>query len=498
MSQPAKSRKITLVHCGEKGGYVHIPLSILSLAESLMRNGYEARLVDLRIQDLTVSDLEGSLYLGVSHMTGSMQIPPALACAQIAKSMGIPVVFGGTHSSILLEQTAAHPLVDISVKGEGEEVAVELAEYFMGNRELNSIRGIAYKDRSGSVVLTGDRKPPPFDRITHLPYDLLPMDRYLATNTDFTYQSSRGCPHRCAFCAEVALYPKTWRAKPAHVVIEEVQEIVKRFSPKRICFLDSNFFCSKKRVEEFCNLVIERGIKAKFFGECRFDYFCKYDPQFIDLIKKAGFNEIEFGGESGSDVTLAAIKKDITTKQIIKSIEMCKAAGLKSFTSFMIGFPGESDEERKKTLQIVDRIMDIDPHGARINGMFIYTPFPGTELYSAVINDWGYKPPQSLDKWAKFELYDSSNITWLDKKKKRTLESISTSVRYSFVQKSLSDWSLIEKVKRHGGFLKAVLSMMFNGFLYPIVTLRWKLRFFGFPYELRLWQRVFYAYMGRK
>ena len=221
MSQPAKSRKITLVHCGEKGGYVHIPLSILTLAESLMKNGYEARLVDLRIQDLTMSDLEDSLYLGVSLMTGSMQIPPALACAQIAKSMSIPVVFGGAHPSILLEQTAVHPLVDIAVKGEGEEVAVELAEYFMGNIEVNSIRGIAYKCRSGSVVFTGDRKPPPFDRITHLPYDLLPMDKYLASNNDFTYQSSRGCPHRCAFCAEVALYPKTWRAKPAHVIIEE-------------------------------------------------------------------------------------------------------------------------------------------------------------------------------------------------------------------------------------------------------------------------------------
>lgn len=498
MSQSARNSRVTLVHCGEKGGYVHFPLSILCLAESLLRNGFEPRLVDLRVQDFTAADLDGALYVGVSHMTGSMQIPRALVCAEIAKSRDVPVVFGGAHPSMLLEQTAAHPLVDIAVKGEGEEVAVEIAEHFQAKRELRLIKGIAYKDDSGKVVITGDRKPPPLNEVTHLPYDLLPMEKYLASKIDFGYQSSRGCPHRCAFCAEVALYAKTWRPKSAKVVVEEIEEIIKRFNPERIFFYDSNFFCSKKRVEEFCNLVIERGIKTKFYGECRFDYFHKYTPEFLDLIKRTGFNENLFGGESGSDATLAFIKKDINTQQIIESIKMCKQAGLKSFTSFMIGFPGESDEEMMKTLDMYDRIVAIDPEGARINGMFVYTPFPGTELFDTVVKRWGYMPPQSLDEWGKFELYDSSNITWLDDKKKQRVQTISALVRYFFVHKTLSEWPFSEKIKRHGGILKAILSILFDGALYPLGRLRWKMRFFGFGYEFRFWQKVFYAYMGRK
>ena len=498
MSQSAGNKRVTLVHCGEKGRYVHFPLGILYLAASLQENGFEPRLVDLRVQDFTPADLDGALYLGVSHMTGSMQIPPALACAEISQSKGVPVVFGGAHASMLLEQTAAHPLVDIAVKGEGEEVVVEIAEHFQGKRELRSIKGIAYKEDSGRVVTTGDRKPPLFDKVTSLPYDLLPMEKYLPSKIDFGYQSSRGCPHRCAFCAEVALYPKTWRAKSAKVVVGEIEEIIERFHPKRIFFYDSNFFCSKKRVEEFCNLIIERGIKTTFYGECRFDYFHKYTPEFLGLIKRAGFNENLFGGESGSDATLAFIKKDITTDQILKSIKMCKEVGLKSFTSFMIGFPGETDEEMMKTLDIYDKIMAIDPVGAKINGMFVYTPFPGTELFETVVREWGYVPPRTLDEWGKLELYDSSNITWLDDKKKQRVQTISALVRYFFVHKTLLEWPFSEKIKRHNGILKAILSILFDGALYPLGRLRWKMRFFGFGYEFRFWQRVFYAYMGRK
>ena len=110
-----------------------------------------------------------------------------------------------------------------------------------------------------------------------------------------------------------------------------------------------------------------------------------------------------FGGESGSDETLAFIKKDINTQQIIESIKMCKQAGLKSFTSFMIGFPGETDEEMMKTLDMYDRIVAIDPEGARINGMFIYTPFLGIELFDTVVKSGGICPLRVLTnekKWS--------------------------------------------------------------------------------------------------
>lgn len=490
--------KIVLVFSGAKGGYLHMPLSILCLAEALIKNRFEVKLIDLRIQDLTTDDLKNILYLGVSHMTGSAQIPQALKCAEMAKSYDIPVIFGGTHPSILPEQTVSHPFVDIVAIGEGEEIVVELAQYFQNRKELSEIKGIVYKDKSGNIISTGERMPPQFDRVANLPYELLPVDQYVGTSVDFGYQSSRGCPHRCAFCAEVGLYPKIWRPKSAEIIIEEIENIIKKFNPERIFFLDSNFFCSRKRVEKFCHLVIDRGIKIKFFGECRFDYFEKYDDQFIELIKKAGFNEIEFGGESGSDQTLAFIKKDITKKQILSSIEKCKGAALQSFTSFMIGFPGESEQEMLKTIEIYDQIMKLDPDNARINGMFVYTPMPGTELYRTVVEKWEFKEPENLEQWSKFELYDISNVTWLPETQKKKLQTISNLVRFFFVYKTLSRWNFSEKVTRHGGYLKAIASECFHAALYPMAKIRWKFRLFNYGYEWQLWLKIFHYYMGRK
>lgn len=498
MSPHSRNKKVTLVHSGEKGGYLHIPLSILYLAAALIENGYEPHLVDLRIENLRPKDIDGALFLGVSHMTGAQQIPPALNCARISRNQGVPVVFGGTHPSILPEQTAAHPLVDIAVKGEGEEVIVELAEYFRGERDLSKIKGIAYKNGSGDPVYTGDRKPPSFNRTTHLPYHLLPMDKYSATTTDFGFQSSRGCPHRCAFCAEISLFQRTWRAKPADVIVEEIEGILSRFSPRRICFVDSNFFCNQRRVREFCELIIARGIKTEFFGECRFDYFVKYDTEFLNLLKRAGFREIEFGGESGSDKTLEFIRKDITRDIILKGITKCREHGIRSFTSFMLGFPTEDDLEMYQTLDIVDRIGEIDSKGARINGLFIYSPFPGTALYDLVVEKHGFEPPRDLEQWGLFELYNANNITWHGSSKKRQLQIISILQRYFFTYNTLRNWNWAEKVRRHRGFIKALLSTIFNSALLPFARIRWKKRWFSYALEWRVWNYAFTKFMGRK
>ena len=84
--------------------------------------------------------MQDILLLGVSCMTGSMQIPPALRCAEMAKSFNVPVVFGGARASILPEQSAGHPLVDIAVKGEGEKTIIELVQYFQEKRVIETIK----------------------------------------------------------------------------------------------------------------------------------------------------------------------------------------------------------------------------------------------------------------------------------------------------------------------------------------------------------------------
>jgi len=107
-------------------------------------------------------------------------------------------------------------------------------------------------------------------------------------------------------------------------------------------------------------------------------------------------------------------------------------------------------------------------------------------------------PPRDLDGWAKFELYDSKNVTWLDEPKKKELQTVSILVRYFFTYKTIRDWSFKEKRIRHHGFIKAVLSLVCNGIFYPFAKLRWKFRVFKYGIEWKIWQKIYCLYMGQK
>jgi hypothetical protein len=282
------------------------------------------------------------------------------------------------------------------------------------------------------------------------------------------------------------------------VVVQEIERLLQQFDPQRIWFMDSNFFCNRKRVQEFCERIIDKNIRMEFFGECRYDYFVKYDRSFLQLIKRAGFREIEFGGESGSNRTLAFIKKDITREMILEGVTKCRTEGLRSFTSFMVGFPGETEETREETLDLIDRIQTIDPLGSKVNGLFVFTPFPGTELFDLVVEQHGFVPPDSLEAWGEYDLYNSRNITWFGEKTKRRLQTMSTIQRYFFTFKTLRRWGWKESIRRHRGLGKAMLSLAFNASLYPLARIRWRRRFFDLGFEWRLWHWVFLRFMGRK
>ena len=95
-------------------------------------------------------------------------------------------------------------------------------------------------------------------------------------------------------------------------------------------------------------------------------------------MKKAGCWAILFGAESGVQKNLNTMKKGIKLDQTRAAVKAAKKAGLKVYTPFIIGIPGETYEE---ALQTIDFAIELDPHYANFHSM---TPFPGTELYENI------------------------------------------------------------------------------------------------------------------
>ena len=111
-------------------------------------------------------------------------------------------------------------------------------------------------------------------------------------------------------------------------------------------------------------------------------------------MRKANCQLVNFGVESGSQKILDAMKKGITVEQNEKAIKWAKEAGLSVTVSLIIGYPGETQETLKQTIDFMKKTEPDDIY------LFLATPYPNTELHETVV-DMGWKMSQD---WNDYEM----------------------------------------------------------------------------------------------
>ena len=489
-------KKIILIFPGQYHvSDVNIPLSLLYIAKPLLDQGYHIQIVDSRIEDFRKVDYQNILYAGISTMSG-MQIYHGLEVAKHIKKQNpnAKLIWGGPHPTIIPDDVINSPYSDIVVRGEGEETLLMLTNRLAQEKSYANIQGLTFK-RNGKICSTPNSTPIDLNQVGNLPYHLLKMERYPNIIDKFEYISSKGCPHPCTFCSDAANYGRSWRAKSVETVISELEHIVNTFRPKRITIQDANFFVSRKRVLDICKTIIDKKWDIDLYAFIRSDYVPRYSDEMMRIIRRAGFKEIAFGAESGSNRLLEYIKKQQKTDKILKTVEIFKKHDIKPIISLMIGLPTETNNELNQTLDLYDQIMEIHP-GSMVNGIFIFTPFPGSELAQILIDEYNYQFPGTLEEWGNWKWSSPKNITWVEKKAKERYEAIYLIVRFLFVYKLLHNWSFWQLKARCGSITTALLALLFNKIFYPFAKVRWEKKFFKFPFELRLWYLVYGKFKG--
>lgn len=489
MAGEAKN-KILLVYPGKFGSiFPEIPMTLLYLSWALKKNGFEVEILDTRIRDFREIKGGDYLFVGISSLTGLM-IKEGLKVAQYIRALNrdIPIVWGGVHPTLLPEQTLENPYVDIVVRGEGEITVQELAERLRNNSDLTAIKGISFKRKDG-IISNPDREFMDLNQIDiELPYDLLDLPKYCLIG--IPVHTSRGCPYRCGFCYNTAYNKRSWRHKSAERVLDEIKYVVKRFSCREVSFIwEDEFFIDVTRVRKICEGILQRGLKIRWVSFCRFNSFKKVDDDTLKLIERSGCQGLTFGAESGSQRILdEVIKKDITIDDVVTTIERLSKTNIPQVVSFMSGLPTETPADMKKTLNLIDKLVKISPKNLYLNGIFLYTPYPGTPLFNLVTEKYNYKPCASLEEWANFGVYRNVGITWHTKKYVDECKTISILTRFPFY---LSKFALKDVKNVAGG--KRLSKFPFSLGYYVLANLailRWKHRFFKFPIELALLEKV--------
>ena len=467
-----------LFYPGQHGTpYIHIPLPLLFLAKTMIEETrFAPRIVDARVEDYRGVPLDDVLLVGISSMTGPM-IGNGLEIARHVRSVDptIPIVWGGVHVSALPEQTLEHDLVDIIVRGEGEETLAEVATALADGQPLHGVLGCGFKDGNGTRVMNPERPFRNIDRAERLPYDLIDMEAYRATYVEgFPYLSSRGCPHKCAFCHNLAYNRLSWRRKSPKFVVDEIEQIMKSFSVKKILIHDDDFFVDRRRIEGICREIIDRGIRVEFWSQSRYDYASKYTDEFLDLLKRAGFRQIAFGFESGCGRVLKFIRKGITLDQAFMTIRNFARNGVAIVTGFVVGFPTETWDEIMETLEVREKIMAMHPN-LHVNAVWLYAYLPGTPLYEISLG-YGLQPPASLDEWGRWSFGEARLHPWFDKGTVEKLDTITTLSRFDYAKQYVFSLNREQRIRKLGGRLRVALFHLVIGLYGLSARIRWKRR----------------------
>jgi len=342
--------------------------------------------------------------IGISALTKQYK-NAILFAREIKKTLNAPIIIGGHHLS--MAPHSFDPVFDLAVLGEGEQTFLEFIKYFarngLKNDGLGNIKGLMYR-KDGKIITTEKRELiEPLDNIPYPARELFNMEFMLDEKKNVFGQSfgrgthmftSRGCPFKCVFCSASAFWKKIRYNSPEYV-IGEMNELINKYKVKLIHVYDDLFPANKKRLGEIVEMIKKEGINKKvdfgMFG--RADIF---DEETCRLLKEMNTVFIEFGIESGTQKVLDFLKGGrIKIKQIEGSIALCKKYGITTGGTFIIGTPGETEEEMLQTLKFIKKL-SLDKFS-----FFTLSPYPGTPLWDYAVKE-GILPKDV--NWDTFEM----------------------------------------------------------------------------------------------
>ena len=286
------------------------------------------------------------------------------------------IVMGGLHASMNYKEAVRY--CDYVLIGEGDETILTFLRA-LKNKESMDFPGIAYR-RNGKIVYTGYPCPP--KNIETIPdRNLVYRYQKMAGHSTIWPQvhASRGCPHNCDYCALVRHFGHKVRTRSPENVVEDIRRSIEFFDKKHfrltkgLWITDDNFFADREWAKAVLNEIIDSKIRYRFNVQARYEV--GFDDEMLDLLKKAGFFELDMGIEFLDDQSFQTYHKKSTRDEIIKSIRNIQKHGLSVRGLFILG---SDDQQKGAGDQLAEFVIENHIQGVLIQSMYFV---PGTPVY---------------------------------------------------------------------------------------------------------------------
>lgn len=386
------------------------PLALAYLSASLREAGFSVTAIDsvgegidhvdtvttgsnLSYQGLSISQIIDRIgkdvdLLGISCMFSSEWTHSKRIIKAIKKANPhLTIIVGGEHATALPELVLNDcPEVDAIALGEGDETIVDIAEHYRTASNFEQVPGLAIR-KQGQVIRTAPRTR--IKKVDDLPWpawDLVPLQAYFDAKTShgpyrgrtMPILASRGCPYECTFCSNPLMYGRLYITRNPEDVVDEIASYIERYQIKCVDFYDLTTITKRKWILEFCDLILQRGVKFSWqiSGGTRTEAI---DEEVIIKAKQAGCEYLGFAPESGSEEVINVIKKRVDLKRMTQLFQIGIKHGIGTRANFIIGFPRETRSQIYETLFMQIKLATMGVLDAPV---FEFTPYPGSEDFS--------------------------------------------------------------------------------------------------------------------
>jgi radical SAM superfamily enzyme YgiQ (UPF0313 family) len=434
----------------------NVPLNYIHLAAYLRENGHSATIFDMVVEqdsarlDQYIRDRNIRI-AGIGCMT--CELPEAVAEARRLKEVhpGIHIVFGGAHPSAAPEECLDSGVVDYVIAGEGEVPLTGLMSALEKERDPKSIPGI-WTMKAGQVSGNGASIPPEVEKLPMPAYDMLSLNRYFQLDSPWhfpkskkavQYVSSRGCPYHCSYCHTI--HGKKYRGISALKVVDQIEELAGR-GVEELMVVDDIFNFDLNRAKAICQGIIDRGLKIhlQFPNGVRGD---RFDEELVRLMKGAGTHYMAIAIETTSDKYQHLIRKNLKLDRALQTIHWARKYDIEVCGFFMIGFPGETIDEVRQTLDFAVN--------APLDTIFIslVSPFKGTVLRTDMMNgrfgQWSESGQEALDHLFPVVHNDLLSVDMLRKLQRSAYWRFYLKPRPLWnLSRRMTNWSNVKKVSR--------------------------------------------------
>ena len=469
------------------------PLGAMSVSTVLRQAGNDVTFIDRCFNRKSIKRILKALNPDVVCLSVASvrQVDDAFVVSKVAKEFAFPVVWGGFFATENYVDILKTGVVDFVSLGEGELNVPHLIQAIDKKRDFRDIPGIAYLQGNNAMVtlpyaLSDLKELPILDFTICNPENYL--HPYLFCKRMMYLYASKGCPSECTFCSNPRFHCHTYRTRPIEYVIEEIKYLHEHHGLDGVYFSDECWYLKRSDMLTFCRRLEEENLSIFWGCELRFGIYNEDDLQYM---YDHGCRWIFFGLESGDPEMLKKIKKNISIAQIRKTVSICNKIGIVAISSFIIGYPDESPEQLKNT---IDLVLEIN---SGISVCNIYTPVANSEMMDQLIEKKQYSIPSALDVNQRTLAGESSTYrcntipykdlkvirSWLMwhefKKKSITNQSKSFEIAFNAVRETLSN------IKRNGLqqlipslFLAAgeVVPVFWYAHFYPSIRKRYHLK----------------------